>query len=62
MGGFLAAFLEIQIERKILHVVKSLVPLFNRLTVHRPDPLGPSRAQTRDKIPADETTRPSNKY
>jgi hypothetical protein len=61
LGGFLTVFLEIQIERKILNVVETPIPLIKRLNVYRPDPLVASRAETRDKIPANETTRPGNK-
>jgi hypothetical protein len=60
MSGFLTVFSEIQIERKILNVVETLVPLIERLNVYRSDPLVASRAEICDKIPANETTRSSN--
>jgi hypothetical protein len=61
LGGLLTVLLEIQIEREILNVVETPVPLINRLNVYRPDPLVASRAEIRDKIPANEATRSSNK-
>jgi hypothetical protein len=60
LGGFSTVFLEIQIERKILNVTETLVPLIKRLNVYRPDPLVASRAEIRDKVPTDKSTRSSD--
>jgi len=47
-GRLSTVFLEIQIERKILNVVETPVPLIKRLMFYRPDPLVASRAEIRD--------------
>ena len=56
-GGFFAGVLELQIELEIFDLRKFLIPLAERLDVHRADVRVAFAEQFRDQMAADETAR-----
>jgi hypothetical protein len=55
-GGSLAVLFHVEIERQILDIVEALIPLVERLDVHRADPPEALPPQVRDEVAANEST------